>query len=82
LQEAEKNTIEIRPTEAEERRYSATIYPQNNKGYKEVLQKLFSPIAPNDRTFSFNYILSHLSKNCLIVLEAQKPEEIKFFANQ
>ncbi|RHZ35580.1 PHP domain-containing protein [endosymbiont GvMRE of Glomus versiforme] len=64
----------------EEEKYSATIYPQNNKGYKEVLQKLFSPDSPNDRTFSLNYILSNLSKNCLVVLEARKIEEIKHFA--
>jgi DNA polymerase III subunit alpha len=66
----------------EGKKYSATIYPQNNKGYKEVLQKLFSPDAPNDRTFSFDYVLSTLSKNCLIVLEAQKIEEMKYFAIQ
>ena len=66
----------------EGKKYSATIYPQNNKGYKEVLQKLFSPDAPNDRTFSFDYVLSNLSKNCLIIFEAQKIEEIKYFAAQ
>ena len=64
------------------KKYSTTIYPQNNKGYKEVLQKLFSPDSPNDRTFSFDYVLSNLSKNCLIVLEAQQIEEIKYFAAQ
>ncbi|CAJ0841917.1 10678_t:CDS:2 [Entrophospora sp. SA101] len=66
----------------EAKKYSATIYPQNNKGYKEVLQKLFFSGAPNDRVFSLNYVLSNLSKNCLIVFEAQKPEEIKQFAEQ
>jgi len=66
----------------EEKKYSATIYPQNNKGYKEVLQKLFSSDSPNDRTFSLNYLLFALSKNCLIIFEAQKIEEINFFATQ
>ena len=64
-----------------EKKYSATIYPQNNKGYKEVIQKLFSPDSPIDRTFSLNYLLISLSKNCLIVFEAQNLEEIIFFAN-
>ena len=64
------------------KKYSATIYPQNNKGYKEVLQKLFSPDAPNERIFSFDYVLSNLSKNCLIIFEAQKLEEAKYFAAQ
>jgi len=66
----------------EGKKYSATIYPQNNKGYKETLQKLFSPDASNDRIFSLDYILSGLSKNCLIIFEAQRLEEIKYFASQ
>ena len=66
----------------EGKKYSAAIYPQNNKGYKEVLQKLFSPDSPNDRVFSLDYLLSTLSKNCLIIFEAQKVEEIKYFATQ
>ncbi|CAH1755736.1 9164_t:CDS:10 [Entrophospora sp. SA101] len=60
---------------SEEKKYPATIYPQNNKGYKEVLQKLFSPDSPNDRTFSLDYVLANLSNNCLIIFEAQKLEE-------
>jgi DNA polymerase III alpha subunit len=64
------------------KKYSVTIYPQNNKGYKETLQKLFSPEVPDDRVFSFDYVLSGLSKNCLIVFEAQRLEEIKYFAVQ
>ena len=66
----------------EGKKYSATIYPQNNKGYKEVLQKLFSPDSSNDRTFPPDYILTHLSKNCLVVFEAQKLEETKYIAAQ
>src|SRR5438067_1119116 len=62
------------------KKYLATIYPQNSKGYKEVLQKLFSPDTPDERIFSFDYILSNLSKNCLVIFEAQKLEEIKYFA--
>src|SRR3954451_2439629 len=27
----------------EGKKHSATIYPQNSKGYKEIVQKLFSP---------------------------------------
>ncbi|CAG8456875.1 27251_t:CDS:2 [Gigaspora margarita] len=65
----------------EGKKHFATIYPQNNKGYKEVLQKLFSPDSPNDRTFSLDYVLSNLSKNCLIVLEAQKLEEEVNYSN-
>ncbi|MEG7978510.1 MAG: hypothetical protein NY202_00910 [Mollicutes bacterium UO1] len=66
----------------EGKKYSATIYPQNNKGYKEILQKLFSPDSPNNRTFSPDYILSNLSKNCLVVFETEKIEEIKDVAKQ
>jgi len=66
----------------EGKKYSATIYPQNNKGYKEVLQKLFSPDSSNDRTFPPDYILTHLSKYCLVVFEAQKLEETKYIAAQ
>jgi hypothetical protein len=66
----------------EGKKHSATIYPQNNKGYKEVLQKLFFPDSPNDRVFPLGYVLSNLSKNCLIVFEAQKLEEVKHFANE
>jgi DNA polymerase III alpha subunit len=36
---------------SEGKNYSATVYPQNNKGYKEAIQKLFSPESPEDRTF-------------------------------
>ncbi|CFW92797.1 DNA polymerase III (alpha subunit) [endosymbiont DhMRE of Dentiscutata heterogama] len=64
------------------KKFSATLYPQNNKGYKEVIQKLFAPDSPPDRSFSPVYILSTFSKNCLIVLEAQKIEEIKYLAAQ
>ncbi|CAG8837225.1 8952_t:CDS:2, partial [Racocetra persica] len=64
------------------KKISATLYPQNNKGYKEVIQKLFAPDSPPDRTFSPIHILSTFSKNCLIVLEAQKIEEIKHLAAQ
>ncbi|MCE8163703.1 MAG: DNA polymerase III subunit alpha [Candidatus Moeniiplasma glomeromycotorum] len=66
----------------DKKKYSATIYPQNSKGYKEVLQKLFAPDSPNDRIFSFDYILINLSKNCFILLEAHQIEEIKYLANQ
>lgn len=66
----------------EGKKYSATIYPQNNKGYKESIQKLFSPDSPVDRIFSLDYLLFSLSKNCLIVFEAQKLEEINYFAQQ
>ncbi|KLL04542.1 MAG: DNA polymerase III subunit alpha [Mycoplasmataceae bacterium RV_VA103A] len=60
----------------------ATIYPQNNKGYKEIIQKLFAPDSPHDRTFSPAYIFPIFSKNCSLVLEAQKIEEIKYLAAQ
>ncbi|CAG8674229.1 5227_t:CDS:2, partial [Cetraspora pellucida] len=45
----------------------ATIYPQNNKGYKEIIQKLFAPDSPHDRTFSPAYIFPIFSKNCSLV---------------
>ena len=67
---------------SEGKKYSATVYPQNNKGYKETIQKLFSPDSPEDRVFSLDYLLSSLSKNFLIVFEAQKLEEINYFAKQ
>jgi DNA polymerase-3 subunit alpha len=66
----------------DERKYSVTIYPYNNKGYKEVIQKIFSPDSSNDRTFSLQYILANLSENCLIVFEAQKLEEIIYIGKQ
>jgi len=66
----------------EKKYYSATIYPQNNKGYKEVMQKLFAPDSPVDRIFALDFLLSSLSKNCFIVFEAQKLEEITYFASQ
>ncbi|CAI2173727.1 5646_t:CDS:2, partial [Funneliformis geosporum] len=46
---------------SEEKKYSATIYPKNNKGYKEVMQKLFAPDSPVDRTFSLDFLLSSLT---------------------
>ncbi|MCE8159332.1 MAG: PHP domain-containing protein [Candidatus Moeniiplasma glomeromycotorum] len=64
------------------KKHLVTIFPRNNKGYKEVIYHLFSPETPADRTFTSDYILSQLSENCLIVLEAQKLEEIKYFATQ
>src|SRR3954467_7695536 len=66
----------------EGKKYLATIYPQNSKGYKEIIQKLFSSDSPADRIFPLDFILSSLSKNCFIIFEAQKLEEIIFFANQ
>lgn len=66
----------------EDKKHSATIYPKNNKGYKEVMQKLFSPDSPVDRTFSLEFLLSSLSKNCFIIFEAQKLEEISYFASR
>jgi len=62
--------------------YSVTIYPQNSKGYKEVIQKLFFADSPSDRVFLLEFILVSLSKNCLIIFEAQNLQEIIFFANQ
>ncbi|CAG8602497.1 10345_t:CDS:2, partial [Diversispora eburnea] len=55
------------------KKYLATAYPQNSKGYKEVLQKLFSSDSPNDRIFSFDYILSNLkpSENYQNTLERE-----------
>ncbi|WNE40277.1 MAG: Error-prone DNA polymerase [Mycoplasmataceae bacterium] len=66
----------------DDRKYSATIYPHNNKGYKEILQKIFSPDSPNDRVFSLQHVLSNLSENCLIVFEAQRLEEIIYIGEQ
>ena len=66
----------------EDKKYSATIYPKNNKGYKEVMQKLFAPDSPVDRTFSLEFLLSLLSKNCFVIFEAQKLEEISYFASR
>lgn len=66
----------------EDKKHSATIYPKNNKGYKEVMQKLFAPDSPVDRTFSLEFLLSSLSKNCFVIFEAQKLEEISYFASR
>ncbi|CAG8437901.1 8408_t:CDS:2 [Ambispora leptoticha] len=51
-----------RQPEAEEIKYFATIYPQNNKGYKEVMQKIFASDSPIDRTFPLDFLLSSLNK--------------------
>jgi len=61
---------------------SLTIYPQNNKGCKEIIQRLFAANSPPDRTFLLDYVLSHLSKSCLIIFEARKLEEINYLAQQ
>ncbi|MCE8162817.1 MAG: PHP domain-containing protein [Candidatus Moeniiplasma glomeromycotorum] len=67
-------------TESENQKYSATVYPHNSKGYKEVLQLLFSPTAPTERVFPFQQTLVNLSQNCSIVLETHRLEEINYLA--
>ena len=67
--------------EVKKNKYAVTIYPQNNKGYKEIVQKLFSFDSPSNRIFPFEYVFSNLSKNCLIILESKKVEDINYFAN-
>lgn len=66
--------------ESENQKYPATVYPHNAKGYKEVLQALFSPTAPNERVFSWQPTLSSLSQNCSIILETHRLEEINYLA--
>lgn len=66
----------------DKKKYSLTIYPQNSKGYREVLQKLFSGDSPSNRIFSIEDIIISLSKNCSIVLEAHKIEEIRYLASK
>lgn len=69
-------------TESENQKYSATVYPHNIKGYKEVLQKLFSPTAPVERIFPFQQTLTNLSQNCSIVLETHRLEEINYLVTK
>jgi hypothetical protein len=40
------------------KKYSATIYPQNSKGGKEIFSKLFAPNSPLDRVFAGENILN------------------------
>jgi DNA polymerase-3 subunit alpha len=67
--------------EKSEKKYSATIYPQNSQACKEVITKLFSPISPANRTFIWEYIQNFSKKNCLVVLEAQQIEDISYFVD-
>lgn len=62
-------------------KYSVTIYPKNNRGYKDVLKKLFSLESPKDRSFFINYVLN-LSENCFLVFEANDRIEIDYFSKK
>ncbi|CAG8499869.1 31281_t:CDS:2 [Gigaspora margarita] len=62
------------------KRYSATIYPQNNRAGKEIIAKLFAPASPPNRTFAWDYVLNHFSKNYFVVGEVQQLDEINFFS--
>ncbi|CAG8468909.1 17460_t:CDS:2, partial [Racocetra fulgida] len=64
----------------EGKKYSATIYPQNNRAGREIITKLFGPASPPDRTFAWDYVLSNFSKDCFIVGEVQQRDDINFFS--
>ncbi|KLL02310.1 MAG: DNA polymerase III alpha subunit [Mycoplasmataceae bacterium RC_NB112A] len=68
--------------ESENHKYPVTVYPHNTKGYKEVLQILFSPAASVERIFTEQSILTNLSQNCSVVFETHRLEEINHLANR
>jgi len=67
--------------ENSEKKYSVVIYPKNKKGYKEIIQKLFSIDSPIDRIFQKEFIFSFSNENCLLIFEANNTEEIIHFNN-
>jgi len=64
----------------QEKKNSVVIYPQNNLGYKSVIQNLFNYGKEQD-FFTYEQLLP-LSKNCLIIFEANNLEAINYFAQR